>query len=74
MMTCHFRAQNALFITEFFFRKTVKIIFMCILGSFTVRHFKKIFRTDPELQGCPDFEPKMAHLPQTNIFSQKSLI
>ena len=55
-------------------KKTINIIFMNLLAHFIKQNFKKILRVDPELWGCTIFGPKMTHLPQMKIFSEKPLI
>ena len=64
-----------LFPNENFFKKTVKIVFMCILGSFTVRHFqKKSLEPIQSYKDAPISGLKWLIYPKQIFFSQKSLI
>ena len=46
---------------------------MFLLAPFIAYNFEKLLGVDPELGRCAIFGPKLAHLPQTRIFSEKSL-
>ena len=50
MKSNHFRVQNGLFSqNDIVFGKTIQLIFMYLLASFTMQISKKSFRVDPEL-------------------------
>ena len=45
------------------FWKIINIILIYLLAPFIVQNLKKILPADPELWGCANFGPKMAHFP-----------
>ena len=66
---CHFWAQNTpICPDQIFLVQTIIITFIYLLALFIVQNLKKILTADPEFWGCAIFEPKMVHLPQTNLF------
>ena len=40
------------------------------IGPFHCANFKKILPVDPELCGCANFDPKMAHFPKYDFFNE----
>ena len=56
------------------FWKIIKITPIYLLAPFIVQNFKKILPDDPELWGCAIFEPKMAHFPKWEFFSENLLM
>ena len=75
MRMCHFKAQNRPFVmNKIFLVQTITITFIYLLAFFIVQNFLKILTANPDLWGCAIFGPKMAHLPQTNFFSEKNYI
>ena len=64
MKSNRFRVQNGLFSqNDIVYGKTIQLIFMYLLASFTMQISKKSFRVDPELWRHAIFRPKCPILP-----------
>ena len=72
MRMCHFQTQNTPIYTEQnFLIQTIIITFIYLLVIFTAQNLKQILTVDPELWGCPIFEPKTADFSKMRIFFRK---
>ena len=68
---CHFWTQNGPSApNNFFFWKIIDITLVYLLAPFIVQNLKKILPADPELWGCANFGPKMAHFPKWEFFQK----
>lgn len=69
----HFWASDSLIALKYFSQKPL-IIFVYFLGPFTVQKLQNIVTMNWKLWRHIIFEPKMTHLLQREIYSQKPLI
>ena len=58
----------------FFLRKTINIIFICLLAPFILQNFKEILRANLELWGCTIFGSKIPQFAPSKSFWYKPLL
>ena len=58
----------------FFLKKTINIIFICLLAPFILQNFKEILRANLELWGCTIFGSKIPQFAPSKSFWYKPLL